>query len=52
MEESFAASRKDPEYENAYNVLQDEFTRPAAIIEARPARANWVHWGAENRRAE
>jgi len=36
VEESFAAWRKNPVYEKAYNVLQDEFTRAAAIIEARP----------------
>jgi ribosome-binding protein aMBF1 (putative translation factor) len=38
VEESFAAWRKDPEYEKAYNALEDEFSLAAAIIEAR-ARA-------------
>jgi len=38
VEESFAAWRKNPVYEKAYNVLQDEFTRAAAIIEAPPPR--------------
>jgi ribosome-binding protein aMBF1 (putative translation factor) len=38
VEESFAAWRKDPKYEMAYNVLEDEFSLAAAIIEAR-ARA-------------
>jgi transcriptional regulator with XRE-family HTH domain len=38
VEESFAAWRKYPEYENAYDALEDEFTLAAAIIEAR-ARA-------------
>ena len=38
VEESFAASRKDPEYEEAYNALEEEFALAAAMIEAR-ARA-------------
>ena len=38
VEESFAAWRKDPEYEKAYDALEDEFSLAAAIIEAR-ARA-------------
>jgi ribosome-binding protein aMBF1 (putative translation factor) len=38
VEESFAVWRKDPEYEKAYNALEDEFTLAAAMIEAR-ARA-------------
>ena len=38
VEESFAAWRKDPEYEKAYNAFEEEFTLAAAIIEAR-ARA-------------
>ena len=33
--ESFAAWRKDPEYEAAYNALEDEFSLVAAMIEAR-----------------
>ncbi len=37
-EESFTAWRKHPEYEKAYNALEEEFTLAAAIIEAR-ARA-------------
>jgi hypothetical protein len=35
VEESFAAWRKDPEYKKAYNALDEEFTRAAAMIEAR-----------------
>ena len=35
VEESFAASRKQPEYEKAYNDLEDEFSLAAAMIEAR-----------------
>jgi ribosome-binding protein aMBF1 (putative translation factor) len=35
VEESFAAWRKHPEYEKAYNALEDDFTLAAAIIEAR-----------------
>jgi hypothetical protein len=38
VEESFAAWRKDPEYEKAFNALVEEFTLAAAMIEAR-ARA-------------
>jgi ribosome-binding protein aMBF1 (putative translation factor) len=38
VEESFAAWRKDPEYEKAYNALEEEFALAAAMIEAR-ARA-------------
>src|SRR5262249_3133748 len=38
VEESFAAWRKDPEYENACNVREDELALAAAMIEAR-ARA-------------
>ena len=38
VEESFAAWRKDPEYEEAYNALEEEFALAAAMIEAR-ARA-------------
>lgn len=38
VEESFAAWRKDPEYEKAYDALEEEFTLAAAMIEAR-ARA-------------
>jgi phage-related protein/DNA-binding XRE family transcriptional regulator len=38
VEESFAAWRKDPEYEQAHNALEQEFTLAAAMIEAR-ARA-------------
>jgi ribosome-binding protein aMBF1 (putative translation factor) len=38
VEESFAAWRKDPEYETAYNALEDEFSPAGAMIEAR-ARA-------------
>jgi phage-related protein/DNA-binding XRE family transcriptional regulator len=38
VEESFAAWRKDPEYEKAYNALEDEFSLAASLIEAR-ARA-------------
>jgi ribosome-binding protein aMBF1 (putative translation factor) len=35
VEESFAAWRKDPEYEKAYNdALEDKFTLAAAMIEA------------------
>ena len=32
VEESFAAWRKDPEYEKAYNALEEEFTLAAAMI--------------------
>jgi transcriptional regulator with XRE-family HTH domain len=39
VEESFAAWRKDPEYEKAYNALEEEFTLAAVMIEAR-ARAS------------
>ena len=35
VEESFAAWRKDPEYEQAYDALAEEFTLAAALIEAR-----------------
>jgi ribosome-binding protein aMBF1 (putative translation factor) len=36
VEESFAAWRKDPEYEKAHNdALEDKFTLAAAMIEAR-----------------
>jgi hypothetical protein len=35
IEESFAAWRKDPKYVKAYDALEDEFSLPAAIIEAR-----------------
>ena len=38
VEASFAAWRKDPEYEEAYNALEEEFALAAAMIEAR-ARA-------------
>jgi hypothetical protein len=38
VEESFAAWRKDPEYEKAYNALEEEFTLAAAMI-GRRARA-------------
>jgi transcriptional regulator with XRE-family HTH domain len=38
VEESFSAWRKNPEYEMAYNALEDEFALAAAMIEAR-ARA-------------
>ncbi len=38
VEESFAAWRKHPEYEKAYNALEDEFSLAAAMIEVR-ARA-------------
>jgi hypothetical protein len=38
VEASLAAWRKDPEYEKAYNALEEEFTLAAAMIEAR-ARA-------------
>ncbi len=38
VEESFAAWRQDPEYEEAYNALEEEFALVAAMIEAR-ARA-------------
>ena len=38
VEESFAAWRNDPEYDKAYNALEEEFTLAAAMIEAR-ARA-------------
>jgi hypothetical protein len=34
VEESFAAWRKDPEYEKAYNALEEEFTLATAMIEA------------------
>ena len=32
VEESFAAWRKDPEYEAAYSALEDEFSLAAALI--------------------
>jgi ribosome-binding protein aMBF1 (putative translation factor) len=35
VEESFAAWRKNPEYETAYDGLEEEFTLAAAMIEAR-----------------
>src|ERR1700719_1639501 len=38
VEESFAAWRKDPEYKEAHNPLEEEFALAAAMIEAR-ARA-------------
>jgi hypothetical protein len=38
VEESFAAWRKDPEYEKTYNALEEEFALAVAMIEAR-ARA-------------
>jgi ribosome-binding protein aMBF1 (putative translation factor) len=38
VEESFAAWRKDPKYEKAYNPLEEEVALAAAMIEAR-ARA-------------
>jgi hypothetical protein len=38
VEQSFAAWRKDPEYEKAYNALEAEFALAAATIETR-ARA-------------
>jgi len=38
VEKSFAAWRKDLEYEKAYNALEEEFTLAAVMIEAR-ARA-------------
>src|SRR5437764_14814607 len=38
VEESFAVWRKDPKYVEAYDTLEDEFSLPAALIEAR-ARA-------------
>ena len=40
VEESFAAWRKDPEYEKAYNALEEEFTLAAAMIEAPASRRN------------
>ena len=39
VEESFAAWRKDPEYEKAYNALEDKFTLAAAMIVDAIARA-------------
>jgi endonuclease V-like protein UPF0215 family len=41
VEESFAAWRKDPEYEKAYNALEEEFALAASMIEAR-ARAGLI----------
>ena len=38
VEESFAKWRKDPNYVEAYDALEDEFSLAAALIEAR-ARA-------------
>jgi ribosome-binding protein aMBF1 (putative translation factor) len=38
VEESFAEWRKDPNYVEAYDALEDEFSLAAALIEAR-ARA-------------
>jgi ribosome-binding protein aMBF1 (putative translation factor) len=35
VEVSFAAWRKDPEHEKAYDALEDEFTLAAAMIKAR-----------------
>jgi ribosome-binding protein aMBF1 (putative translation factor) len=35
VEESFAAWRRNSEYEKAYNALEDEFTLATASIEAR-----------------
>jgi hypothetical protein len=34
VEESFAEWRKDPDYVKAYNALEDEFSRAAAVIRA------------------
>jgi ribosome-binding protein aMBF1 (putative translation factor) len=35
VEVSFAAWRKDPEHEKAYDALEDEFTLAAAMIKSR-----------------
>jgi hypothetical protein len=35
VEESFAAWRKDPKYVEAYDALEDQFSRAAAMIQAR-----------------
>jgi ribosome-binding protein aMBF1 (putative translation factor) len=35
VEESFAAWRKDPEYEKAYNAIEEEFTLAAPLMAAR-----------------
>jgi hypothetical protein len=35
VEESFAEWRKDPNYVEAYDALEDEFSLAAALIEAR-----------------
>ncbi len=35
VERSFAEWRKDPQYIEAYNALEDEFSLAAAVIEAR-----------------
>jgi hypothetical protein len=38
VEKSFAAWRKDPTYVAAYNALEDEFARTAAMTDARACR--------------
>jgi len=35
VEKSFAKWRSDPEYNRAYNALDDEFTLAAALVDAR-----------------
>ncbi len=35
VEESFAEWRKDPKYVEAYDALEDEVSRAAALVEAR-----------------
>ena len=44
VEESFAAWRKDPEYEEAYNALEEEFALAAAMIEARVPALRSSSW--------
>jgi hypothetical protein len=40
VQESFATWRKDPEYETAYNALEQEFTLAAVMTEARDRAAS------------
>ena len=44
VEESFAAWRKDPEYEEAYNAVEEEFALAAAMIEARVPALRSSSW--------
>ena len=39
VEESFAAWRKDPEYVEAYEALEDEFSLAVALIQVASSRS-------------